>query len=86
MRVSGAQLLVLYAESGAECFLPRQAMSAYVPSVSLLWQSVEEVCEIVRAETGGEVIEAYPYLQVVIPALGPPDVDQSAVAASWSAR
>lgn len=84
MKIAGAKLLVLYAESGKECFLPRQAMSAYVPSISFLWRSIEDIRKIIRAETGAEVVEAHPYMRLVIPEQGVPYTDKSDVAPSRS--
>jgi hypothetical protein len=85
VQVAGAKLLLLYAESGEECFLPRQCMSADIPSISLLWKPVVDIRKIIREQVGADVVEAHPYLRVVVPEQGAPHVDQSDVAESWNA-
>jgi hypothetical protein len=82
VRFAGADQMVLYAESGKECFLPRQMMSAYVPTVSFLWKPIEAMRELVNLSTGAAVVEAQPHLRVVIPERAEPYIDFSDVGAS----
>jgi L-ascorbate metabolism protein UlaG (beta-lactamase superfamily) len=86
IKISGAKLMITYAESGPESFLPRQMMSSYVPMVSFLWKSLEEIRQAVRHQTGADVVEAQPYLTVVIPERGDPYVDESRVAETRKAH
>ena len=80
-RAAGAKLVVLYAESGRECFLPRNRVSGYLRAVSFLWKGIDAYRARVR-EAGAELEQAQPYLRVVLPATGDPYLDDAAVAPS----
>jgi len=82
VRLSGASHMLLYAESGRECFLPRSEMSAYVPSVSLMWRSLSELGRIVQDSTGVPLTEAQPYVNVRVTKTGSIDVNWIDVATS----
>ena len=83
VHISGASQMILYAESGRECFLPREKVSAFVPTMSFLWTPLAEIQQTVRQTTGATVMEAKPYLTVGVPEQGSPYVEQSGVATSW---
>ena len=82
VRLSGATQMLLYAESGSECFLPRSEMSSYVPTISLLWRSLSEVGPIIQNATGVPLTEAQPYARILVRKSGGVDVDWTDVAAS----
>ncbi len=71
---SGARLFVTYAESGEELFLPDRARSAYVPTVSLLWRSWDDMASKLQENTGTNVVAAKPYMVVGISPDHPPTV------------
>ena len=82
VRLSGATQMLLYAESGSECFLPRSEMSAYVPTISLMWRALSELGPIVQNATGVRLIEAQPYASVRLLKGGGINLDWTDVAAS----
>jgi hypothetical protein len=81
-RISGATQMLLYAESGRECFLRRSEMSAYVPSISLLWRSLAELRQTVQNTTGVALTEAQPYTRIRVPETGSIEMDWNDVGAS----
>jgi hypothetical protein len=79
---SGARLFVFYAEGGAGGFAPSQAMSSRVPALSFGWRSREDVGSALEAQTGVAVVQAQPFLRVVLEGGGAPRVDRTDVAPS----
>lgn len=82
IQTTGATHMIFYAESGKECFLPKQKMSAYVPTISFLWNPLEYIREIITKATQAKVTEAQPYLKVIVPERGDPYIDRSEVGAT----
>jgi hypothetical protein len=82
MLSAGAKLLLTYAESGAEMFQPASDRSSYIPSVSFLWESWQQVRDTVRATAAAETIAAEPYMTVTLPLSGAPHVTRPGPARS----
>jgi hypothetical protein len=81
LRVAGATQMLLYAEGGKACFLPRNRV--YTSTISFLWKPLAQMQETVQRATGAKVTEAQPYLTVCVPQWDEPYLDWSAVAARW---
>jgi len=88
MRISGASHLFSYAEGGAQLFLPQSHRVASHPVVGqavasqLLWHPIRDLRARLWQERKAELVEAVPYLRMVLPVQGTLSCDWSEVAPS----